>query len=398
MDALNLRRRPFILMLVVVVLAACGGEAGVEALASQQAESPAAHPAEEHAETRDEHGEGEAGLVALTEAAHRTAGIETAAVEERSLRLAMVGGAVPGEVEFDPARVALISPRTSGRIERLLVVEGESVRAGEPVAEILSTAFLTAQQDFLQAMARAALLEGTADAEGAAALVDAAVRRLRLMGAGETLIDALARDGRPGDLLPVSAPFAGRIAETHTLSGAAVEPGTAIFTLADISVVNVAADVPERSLPDVRVGQTVAIRLAAYPGRRWNGRVARIKDELNRDTRTATALIQVANADGVMRPGMFASIEMGAESVSGGLTTALAVPASAIVTDGAERYVFIEAGERSYERRDVDVVPTADREWVAVLDGLAAGERVVVSGAFTLKAELAKAAFGDHHH
>jgi RND family efflux transporter MFP subunit len=218
------------------------------------------------------------------------------------------------------------------------------------------------------------------------------------MGADENLIETIARDGRPRDLLPVTAPFAGRIAEAHALSGAAVEPGSAIFTLADISVVNVAADVPERSLPDLRVGQPVTVALAAYPQRRWNGRVARIKDELNRETRTATALIQVANGDGIMRPGMFATIQLSSIPANAVPVSALAVPASAIITDGAERYVFVETGERSYERRDVDIVPTADAAWVAVRAGLAAGERIVVSGAFTLKAELAKAAFGEHQH
>lgn len=397
MNAIDAGRATLMTLLFAFVLAACGGD-GSGTAATADGESADEHAEDEHAEEGDEHAEEESAVVTLTEAAHRTAGIETAIVEERSVRMALAGGVIPGEVEFDPARVALISPRTSGRIERLLVVEGESVRAGQPVAEILSTEFLTAQQDFLHATRRADLLEGTADAEGAGALVDAAVRRLRLMGANEDLIEEVAREGRPRDLLPVAAPFAGRIAEAHALSGAGVEPGSPIFTLADISVVNVAADVPERSLPDLRVGQPVGVRLAAYPERRWSGRVARIKDELNRETRTATALIQVANGDGVMRPGMFATVELQAPAASATATTALALPASAIVTDGAERYVFVETGERSYERHDVDVVPTADPEWLVVRAGLTAGERVVVRGAFTLKAEQAKAAFGDHHH
>lgn len=378
------------------VVAACGG-AGEDGTASEQAESPDEHAGEDHVESEGEHS-GEMTIVTLTEAGHRTAGIQTALVEQRSIEMTTSGGAIPGEVEFDPARVALISPRVSGRIERLLVVEGESVRAGQPVAEILSTGFLTAQQDFLQSIRRAQLLEGTADAEGAAALVDAAVRRLRLLGTSEDLIETIGREGRPRDLLPVAAPFGGRIAETHELSGAAVEPGSAIFTLADISVVNVAADVPERSLASLRVGQAARVTLAAYPERRWNGRVARIKDELNRETRTATALIQVANSDGVMRPGMFATIQLSALAAGTSPITSLAIPASAVVTDGPERYVFVETGDRSYERRDVDVVPTADPEWVAVRSGLTAGERIVVSGAFTLKAELGKAAFGEHGH
>ena len=70
-----------------------------------------------------------------------------------------------------------------------------------------------------------------------------------------------------------------------------------------------------------------------------------------------------------------------------------------VVADGAERYVFVEVGERSFERRAVEPTPLAGEEgWVAVPSGLAAGERVAVRGAFTLKAELAKGAFGEHEH
>lgn len=352
--------------------------------------------AEERSPTTD--GGGEGTVVTLTEAGLRTAGIQTAPVEERRAPVGEVDGDIPAQVEFDPTRVALISPRTSGRIERLLVTEGQEVRQGDPVAHLLSTAFLTAQHDFLQARRRARMLEGSPDANEAARLVEAAVRRLRLLGAGADLIDSIAEVERQRDLLPVTAPFTGRIVTVHALRGAAVELGTPIFTIADLTTVTVVAQVPETALPDVRVGQEVLVRLVAYPERRWAGRVARIKDEMNRATRTASAVIEVRNADGAMRPGMFASVRLAASAGAGG-SVILVIPASAVVTNGAERYVFVERGERSFARRMV--VPTSvpgEEGWVTVPFGLAAGERVVVRGAFTLKAELAKAAFGEHEH
>ncbi|MHB1169583.1 MAG: efflux RND transporter periplasmic adaptor subunit, partial [Longimicrobiales bacterium] len=95
-------------------------------------------------------------------------------------------------------------------------------------------------------------------------------------------------------------------------------------------------------------------------------------------------------------PGMFASVSLGVPGASAGPAT-LTVPSSAVVTDGAERYVFVEIGPRSYERREVEVAPAANGR-VAIMTGLSAGERVVIRGAFTLKSELGKAEFGEDEH
>ena len=349
---------------------------------------------DEHAET------GAAGRVTLTEAGARTAGVEVVLVQASTTGGSLGGLEVPGQVEFDPARVALVSPRAAGRIERLTAVEGDRVGAGQPVAYILSPAFLTAQNDFIQAARRAELLTGTQDEQGARALVAAARRRLQLLGASRALVSRLQQTGEPIDLLPVPAPFAGSIVEMQALPGSAVEPGTPIFKIADLSAVNVTAEVPERALPNLRTGQAATIRLAAYPSLQFTGRVERIRDELNPETRTAKAVIRVANTERTLRPGMFASVHL--SGMSGGVPAAasasgLRIPASAVVTDGSERYVFVEVGPRTYERREVQVAPGSGDQ-VAVTGGLAADERVVTKGAFTLKSELGKAAFGDHGH
>lgn len=385
MMQLSLRRFAWAaLMILVGAAAACSPDpkSDAEALVNDEAE-------EDEESSTD-------GRVTLTEAAFANTQIQ---VEEvRAVAEGGVSGAleVPGHVEFDPARVALISPRTTGRIERLTAVEGDRVAAGQPVAYILSTAFLTAQNDFVQASRRARLLEATQDAQGARALQEAARRRLELLGADSGVIGRLVRGEDPYALLPVTAPFAGSIIEAHALAGAAVEAGTPIFRLADLSAVNVVADVPERALPAVRRGQQASVRLAAYPDLLLRGRVTRIREELDPSTRTAKAIIQVSNAERALRPGMFASVSLGVPGASAGPAT-LTVPSSAVVTDGAERYVFVEIGPRSYERREVEVAPAANGR-VTIMTGLSAGERVVIRGAFTLKSELGKAEFGEDEH
>jgi RND family efflux transporter MFP subunit len=373
--------------------AACGSGAKTEA--GERPESPAGEAKEAEAAAP--------GRVTLTEAAFRTAGIQVEPVGQQGATAAGAGLQVPGQVEFDPARVAIISPRIGGRIERLTVVEGDRVGAGQTVAYITSPAHLTAQNDLIQSVRRAQLLAGTPDAAGADALVAAARRRLRLLGVSEGEISRIASSGEVRSVLAVPAPFAGSIVEAQALAGAAVEAGTPLFKIADLSVVDVVAEVPERALPLLRVGERASISLAAYPSLRFDGRVERLRDQLDPTTRTVKAIIHVPNPDRALRPGMFATVTLAAPGGSAPATvaTVLTVPESALVTDGSERYVFVEVGPRTFERRSVAVESLAApgsavaSGRVAVRSGLSAGERVVVAGAFTLKSELAKAAFAE---
>ncbi|HET7321829.1 MAG TPA: efflux RND transporter periplasmic adaptor subunit [Longimicrobiaceae bacterium] len=383
-----------LLMGLLMVLAACSSAAENSA-----DEEPIEAHAGEQAEHEDEHiVEGADGRVTLTGAGYRTAGIEVAEVRGEAGAPVASGIEVPGRVEFAPQRVALISPRTSGRIERLTVVEGNRVGAGQPVAYVLNPAFLTAQNDLLQAARRAELLAGTQDEEGARALASAAHRRLQLLGAPSSVIERLQSGGEPLDLLPIVAPFAGSIIEAHALTGAAVEPGSSIYKIADLSVVDVVADVPEQALPHLEIGQSATVRLAAYPERTFTGRIDRLHDELNPETRTVAAIIHVSNSERMLRPGMFAAVSLQVPIGAGGSAPGpvLTIPASALVTDGSTQYVFVEVGLRTFEQREVEVTPVGEGR-VAVRSGLAAGERVVTNGAFALKSEMGKASLGHGH-
>lgn len=390
--------------------AAGGDPSGV---AAGEPGEPGEHGQEPHA--------GEGSRVTLTEAAFGTARIVVEPVVAAPAVSGGVGLEVPGQVELDPRRVALVSSRIAGRIERLAAVEGDRVVAGQPVAYIYSPAFLVAQADLEQAARRAILLAGTEDERGARALVDAARRRLRLMGASDAEMRASADGVEPATTLALRAPIGGSVMEAHLLTGAAVEPGAPVFTVADLSVIDVVAEVPERSLPLVRTGQRASVRIAAFPAMRFEGEVERLRDALNPETRTVRAVIHVPNGSRRLRPGMFATVQLavatrdalalasggadaGAAATAGSDGTVLTIPESAVVTDGDRRFVFVEVGVRTYERREIRVASlappgssTPGAMAVVVRDGLRAGERIVVSGAFTLKSELAKASLGDEH-
>lgn len=389
---------------VAFVAAACSsgeeasrGDSGQEhGAASPDVPTEAAEPEKEERQP--------SGRVILTSAAAGTANILVEVVRLDASTAAGGGIEIPGQVDLDPARVALVSPRTAGRIERILAVTGQRVEAGQTVALLYSPAFVTAQNDLLQATRRREVLEGTADSAGARALLAAARRRLELLGVTDALIRRIETEGDAQSLLPVVAPFSGSILEAHALAGAAVEAGTPLFKIADLSVVNIAAAVPERAAFAVRAGQSAVIRVAGAPDRSFAGRVTRVADQINTTTRTLDAFLEVPNTGRVLKPGMSATVLL--RTRAQGATRALTVPASAVITEGAERFVFVEVAPRTYERREVEFGDVAARGMgpptgtgrVVVVSGLLPGDRVVVRGAFTLKSELAKAAFADDDH
>jgi RND family efflux transporter MFP subunit len=391
------------LALMLLLSLSCGGKESVQP--AHVSDTTTQQVQEETAHKDDHEGEAEARLT-LSDTAMQTAGIKidtvTAGASAASRTLV-----VPGQVQFDPRRVALISPRVAGRVEQLMVVEGDRVRAGQAVAALYSPAFVTAQSDLVQAIRRAKLLAGTTDSSGAAALADAAARRLRVLGLGDSAIARLASEQRPRDFLTLSSPLNGTIIESHTLPGAAIEAGAPLFKVSDQSVMDVVAEVPEQSLPMVEIGQRAAVSIAAYPGMSFDGDVERMSGELNPETRTVQAVVHVPNSGGRLRAGMFATVRL---TISAGQKdqvsdSVLSIPASAIVTESERSFVFVKVGRNTFERRQVEVgsltpsgsmTPVEGR--MAVRRGLAAGERIVVEGAFTLKSELAKASLGEHGH
>lgn len=351
----------------------------------------------------------EATQVTLSEAAWRTAAIEVVTVGEDTARAGQAL-TVPGQVEFDPRRVVVVSARIPARVESLAVVEGDHVAEGQIVAMLYSPAFITAQVDYLQSLRRSRMLAGTQDDSGARAIVDAARRRLEQLGARADDIRQLEANHREHSTLPLPAPISGTIMEAHVLPGQSVEAGQQIFTLADLSVVDVVAAIPERSLPLVRVGQRAHIGLAAYPEVRFEGRVERLRGALDPETRTVEAVIHAGNQSGRLRPGMFASVHLAVTinalaGARGARPSMLTIPSRALVSEGERRFVFVEISPRTYERREVRTISLSppgsarpEAAFVGVERGLAAGERLVVSGAFTLKSELAKTQLGEPGH
>ena len=208
--------------------------------------------------------------------------------------------------------------------------------------------------------------------------------------------DLLGAGHGEGGQFAITAPFDGVVVEKHATLGEVASPSDRLFTVADLSRVWIELDIYERDLSRVAVGQPVAVTTAAYPGRTFPGRIVYLGDVLDPERRTVRARVEIPNTGRALKPGMFAKATI---QVGGGGAPLVVVPQDAVQEIDGRQVVFVP-GERAGEFRPVpvEVGQPLDGGRVAVLSGLAPGSRLVVSGAFLLKSELAKGEIGEHGH
>ncbi|MDQ3605064.1 MAG: efflux RND transporter periplasmic adaptor subunit [Gemmatimonadota bacterium] len=291
-----------------------------------------------------------------------------------------------GNVTFDETRLSTITPKFGGFVERLYVdFTGQAVRRGQPLLEIYSPELVSAQEELLAAARLERQLAQSAApgvAERSGGLVEAARRRLLLWDISPAQIQQIERTGQVRRTLTLHAPFTGFVVEKNVQQGQSVQPGEALYRLADLTQVWVEADVYEQDLRFVRLGEPVSVEIAAYPGERLTGRVSYLYPEVRQDTRTARVRIPLANPGGRIKPGMFATVHLDAPEAE----RALLVPRDAVMRTGTRDIVFVEQGPGAYELREVRVGSEVNGD-VQILSGLLAGERVVARANFLLDAE-----------
>ncbi|CAN5542433.1 efflux RND transporter periplasmic adaptor subunit [soil metagenome] len=291
-----------------------------------------------------------------------------------------------GNVTFDETRLSTITPKFGGFVERLYVdFTGQAVRRGQPLLEIYSPELVSAQEELLAAARLERQLAQSAApgvAERSGGLVEAARRRLLLWDISPAQIQQIERTGQVRRTLTLHAPFTGFVVEKNVQQGQSVQPGEALYRLADLTQVWVEADVYEQDLRFVRLGEPVSVEIAAYPGERLTGRVSYLYPEVRQDTRTARVRIPLANPGGRIKPGMFATVQLDAPEAE----RALLVPRDAVMRTGTRDIVFVEQGPGAYELREVRVGSEVNGD-VQILSGLLAGERVVARANFLLDAE-----------
>ena len=312
------------------------------------------------------------GGVTISARQQQSFGVRTTVVTRGTLD---TGFSAVGAVGIDERSLVAVQARSPGYVERLLVrAQYDSVSAGQPLAELYVPEWLAAEEELL------ALSSSTQP--DAVRLADAARQRLSLLGVPASETARIERERKPSARVTLTAPQGGIVWEIGARDGMAVAPGTTLFKLAGIGTVWVTADVPEAQAGLVRIGAQVEARAPAYPDRVFKGSVNALLPEVNAQTRTVRARIALANPGGALKPGMFATVTFGAASGK----PVLIVPSEAVISTGRRTVVIIDDSEGHFTPVVVEVGREAG-DVTEIRSGLAAGQRVVVSGQFLVDSE-----------
>jgi cobalt-zinc-cadmium efflux system membrane fusion protein len=313
----------------------------------------------------------------------------------------------PGKLEANPNRISKLLLPVSGRVMSVLVKTGDAVQKDQPLLTVQSpdadaalSAYLSARAAETQAgvaltkaqadsereadlyahdavaqkdvqAAVSALAQAQAAVEQARATREQALRRLTLLGLSTTAAD---------QQVVVRAPLSGKVLDLSVVPGEfRNDTTTPVMTIADLSTVWVTSQVPETYIRFIHVGEPVAISLVAYPGETFRGRVSRVADTVDPQTRAVKVQAELDNRSGRLRPEMYGSIH----HIQATANTPV-VPAGAVVHSGEKTIVFVEVAAGRFEPREVAVGQRAG-DVVRVIRGVVAGDKVVVDGAMLLQ-------------
>jgi Cu(I)/Ag(I) efflux system membrane fusion protein len=314
---------------------------------------------------------GNDGTVSVSPRVVQNLGVRTVEVRRGSLaqRLTAVGS-----VEYNERSFVVVQPRANGFIERLYVRAAlDPIRQGDPLVEILFPDWAAAQEEYLLLRKR----EEPASRE----LASAARQRLVLLGMSPEQIAAVERAGSAQPRITLRAPVSGVIAELGARQGMTINAGTTLFRIANLGSVWVVAELPEAQANLLTVGSRVEVHVPAYTNEKFVGRVSAILPEVNAATRTVRARIEVANAGGKLKPGMYANLDL----TSRGRETLL-VPSEAVIRTGERDVVVVDEGQGRFRPVEVKVGAESGTD-TEIVSGLKPGDKVVASGQFLIDSE-----------
>ena len=352
------------------------------------------------------------------------ASIQTSAIVTEIVAPQSIAGVIPatGKILVPENSMAVIGPVNEGRIVRLYAGQGTRVRKGQKLADLESSDIDQAEADYLKALAdyQNALRSSAAEVKlaqqsydrnkllyeqkitagknlqsaehdlevakasaensvnGTKAALTAARRHLLILGLNDATIDALAKRTDLAATFSLNSPIDGIVVERNATVGASVGTDANLFKIIDLSHVWIDADVFERDLPRVRTGQDVKLTVTAFPQSTFSGKVILINSVVDPETRTVKVRTEVANPDGRLKPDMFANVQI----VTDVNRAAISIPQSAVLNDDGKTIVFVAEGN-AYKKRQVQAgIQNNDR--VEIVDGLNAGDKVVVKGNYLL--------------
>ena len=290
-----------------------------------------------------------------------------------------------GLVVPDERRVRRVQAKIDGWVEKLhATFTGQLVTKGQPLLEIYSPELVATQREYLLARAGVERMKESPyqDArEMSSGLAQAARMRLKLFDVPESFIEELERTGKVRRTVTLNAPVSGYVTGKEIFEGTRVSPGMDLLTVTDLSRVWIEADLYEYEAQSVRVGQTATLETVADPGTKLKGRVSFVYPTFSPETRTLKVRFEFPNPGLRLKPQMFANVLLDLHSVTG-----VVVPDSALIETGTRAIVFVDAGDGSFEPREVKVGVRGGGK-AQVLSGVKAGENVAVGANFLLDSE-----------
>jgi Cu(I)/Ag(I) efflux system membrane fusion protein len=291
-----------------------------------------------------------------------------------------------GQFQVDERRLHTVTAKFEGYIEHLSVnATGQPVRRGQALMQVYSPELVAAQEEYLIAWkGRETLASGTEESlTGVGQLAEGALKRLRNWDISDTQLQRLQQEGKATRTLTLYSPANGVVLEKTAVAGMRFMPGEPLFKIADLSTIWLIADVFEQDLAQVRIGQPVKIVVDAYPEKEFGGKIAYIYPTVVPETRTAKVRVELANPGGLLKPDMYANVQLDAGD---GKARVLTVPDSAVIDSGTRQVVLVQRAEGLFEPREVRLGQRGDG-YAEVLQGVAEGEQVVVRANFLIDAE-----------
>ena len=274
-----------------------------------------------------------------------------------------------GQVTFDDRRVSTIISRVAGRIEEVRVSQWDYVQRGQAIATLYSPDIMTAEAEYLQAKDSVSKLAGINNGEFSRAMLEAARRKLDLLGIEPAQI---AKITVPAPYFVMHAPISGNIVQNQALRGSAVNPGDVLYSLGTLEDVWITADIYEDELSRVKEGQQLSAITTAYPDDVFHGTIARISPNVDPTTHTVQIRCQVQNPGFKLKPQMLARVTIVVRPGQ-----ALLVPLDALVFETDKYFAYVDAGNHMLERRVVSIGAWDQEGFARVISGLSAGDRVV---------------------
>ncbi len=306
--------------------------------------------------------------------------VQTATVEKMDLRTEV---RTSGRIEAEETRLADVNVRVMGYVEKLRVdYTGQRVDKNQTLLDLYSPDLVSTQEEYLEAIRSAGLRDPGAGG-GPQELVESSRRRLVNWGISAAEIRALEKRGRVNHTLPIVSPARGVVLEKKVVEGQNVLPGMELYKIADLSRVWVVASVYQSDLSAVRVGMRAEVELSYLPGKTYAGRVIFVAPVLDAQSKTGEVRIELKNTPSLdLKPGMFATVRLRSPARK----NVVAVPEQAILRTGRRDLAVIALGNGYFEPRAVKL-GVGNGEYVQVLEGIRAGEKIVVSSQFLIDAE-----------